>query len=94
MTLTAPETITDLDTAWEIPCGGQLHKVGRYGHQPEQFASYAMHNTCCGFRLLLCRSRAEYLKANALVIGCYQCGRDAPIDKWGFDLITRTEGTR
>ena len=94
MTLTAPETITDLDTAWEIPCGGQLHTAGRYGHQPEQFATYEMHNSCCGFRLLLCQGRAEYLKANALVIGCDRCRRDSPIDKWRFDLISRTEGTR
>ena len=94
MILTAPETITNLDTAWEIPCGGQLHTAGKYGHHPDQFASYEMHNSCCGFRLLLCQARAEHLKANALVIRCYQCGRDAPIDKWRFDLISGTEGTR
>ena len=86
-TLIAPETITDLDTAWEIPYGGRLHMAGRYGHQPEQFATYVMHSSCCGFRLLLCQGRAEYLVANALVIGCDRCRRDSPIDKWRFDLI-------
>ena len=94
ITTTAPETITDLDTAWEIPCGGRTHMAGTNAHQVGQWASYWLHSPCCGFRVLLCEGRAVYLKNDALVLQCNGCGRDSTVDKWRFDLITRTEGTR
>ena len=88
MITTAPETITDLDTGWQIQCMGQQHATGKFAHVVGQIASQAAISPCCGFRLLLCQGRAEYLKTNALVIGCDHCHRDSPIDKWRFDLIS------
>ena len=94
MQTTAPETITDLDTAWEIPCGGRKHAAGTDSHQVGQFAAYELHAPCCGFRLMLCQGRAVYLKYEALTLHCARCGRDSTVDKWSFELISRTEGTR
>ena len=91
---TEPETITNLDTAWEIPCGGRKHAAGTDAHLVKQFASYLLHSPCCGFRVLLCEGRAMYLKNVALVLRCSGCGRDSTVDKWRFDLISGTEGTR
>ena len=94
MLLTEPETITALDTAWEIPCGGRKHAAGTHAHQPGQFAAYELHAPCCGFRVMLCQGRAMYLKNEALMVVCGDCHRDNPIDKWRLDLISGTKGTR
>ena len=87
-TTTEPETITALDAAWEIPCGGRKHAAGTHSHQAEQYAAYELHSPCCGFRLMLCQGRAVYLKNDALVLQCAGCGRDSTVDKWRFDLIS------
>ena len=88
MLTTASETITDLDTAWDIPCAGQQHVNGTHSHVLGQNASQAAISPCCGFRLLLCEGRANYLQHIADVIHCSSCDHDSKAWLWQFNPIS------
>ena len=84
---TAPETITDLDTAWEIRCMGRKHSAGTDSHVVGQIASQAAISPCCGFRLLLCQGRGDYLRNIADAIHCSNCDHDSKAWLWRFDTF-------
>ena len=87
MLTTAPETITDLDTGWQIQCMGQKHSTGKFAHVVGQIASQAAISPCCGFRLLLCQGRGDYLRNRADVIHCSNCDHDSKAWLWRFDTF-------
>ena len=82
--LAEPDTITDLEFDLKIPCEGRVHQRGTNAHVIDQKASYALMSPCCGLRVLLCRSRALYLKAEAGTIHCRSCDRDSSATKWSL----------
>ena len=82
--LAEPDTITDLDFDLEIPCEGRVHQMGTNAHVIDQQASYALISPCCSLPVLLCRSRALYLKAKAGMIHCRNCDRDSSATKWSL----------
>ena len=84
---TAPETITDLDTGWQIKCMGQKHATGKFAHVVGQIASRAAISPCCGFRLLLCQGRGDYLQHTADTIHCSNCDHDSKAWKWRFETF-------
>ena len=85
MTITAPETITALEFAPTIPCGGTTHETGKNAHVVGQIASQAAISPCCGFRLLLCQGRGDYLRNIADAIHCSNCDHDSKAWKWRFE---------
>ena len=87
MITTEPETIIQLEFDLEIPCGGRSHGEGANFHVIDQFASIALMAPCCGFRLMLCRGRADHLQAYSDVIHCFACDRDSSASKWRFQEI-------
>ena len=87
MNITTPETITALEFAPTIPCGGTTHQTGTNWHVVGQVASRAVISQCCGFRLVLCKGRADYLQQMACTINCSQCHRDSSASDWRFETF-------
>lgn len=84
LALSEPDTITKLEFDLEIPCEGMMHSHGTFFHVADQHATIALISPCCGLRVVLCRSRAEYLKTESDTIHCRSCGRDSMAHKWSF----------
>lgn len=70
------DLLLDLEELDDLPCGDGSHPSGESFHTPEAPAAYLLLNPCCGDRLLLCESRARYLKYRAAQIRCASCGRE------------------
>jgi len=72
------------------PCEGQTHAEGKNGHTPEQHAEFWMILPCCGFDMLICRSRVENLRTRYDFFSCETCHRVMPTSTITFiELPTR-----
>lgn len=74
---------------WEPTCQGETHNRGLHGHNPEQPAAYYVIAPCHGPRIMICNSRANYLRTRGL-LKCSICKIETLIERWRFEPIRRT----
>jgi hypothetical protein len=82
------DTVVDPFVDEPLQCQGQSHRLGLDHHGANEPAAFDLVSPCCGDRILVCATRADFLKYVATTIKCCACGREHANYKYGFIPIT------